>query len=342
MEKRLFVSMQFIFRRGPVVKAILTCLVNVYLVGALALVIAQRLPINDWWGFQLAAVFHAWIYMPLPLVALGAFFMRKSFVWSGLALLTFAFTFEYGAQFLPHSQPVASPQLRVMSWNTLFTTDDAEAVSHTILAEEPDIVALQELGTALAPELSVQLRTAYPYQALSPKSDPGGFGILSRYPLADVVAPELGTDTCRCQQVTILLPDQAITLLNVHPNIPRLRLDRIGDLRIPSDFQTADQDRSFDALMRRIDASQHPLLVVGDFNLTDRQRAYSLVRGSLQDAFASAGWGFGWTFPAGHVIGPLIRIDYILMDAHWTALRAWTGHGAGSDHRYVVADLVGP
>jgi len=103
----------------------------------------------------------------------------------------------------------------------------------------------------------------------------------------------------------------------------------------------------------------HPdeaVLVVGDLNVTDRSRAYRVLRGSLGDAYRDAGRGMGFTFPNGLRVGDLaphggwagtlriparlLRLDYILHSRELVALRARVGCEGGSDHCFVLARLA--
>jgi vancomycin resistance protein VanJ len=92
-----------------------------------------------------------------------------------------------------------------------------------------------------------------------------------------------------------------------------------------------------------VEANGGPALVLGDFNTSDGQPLYRLLRRRLDDAYRAAGWGFGFTFPSprGSPLGfPVVRIDYVFHDEFWATQAAWTGSLPGSDHRYVVADLL--
>ena len=86
--------------------------------------------------------------------------------------------------------------------------------------------------------------------------------------------------------------------------------------------------------------------MVGDFNLTERHKAYrKLVDAGLQDAFRSVTRTPGYTVPArlaGIKTIPLMRIDYIWATSQFRPLRAWVGSDAGSDHLPVMAQLVSP
>ncbi len=89
----------------------------------------------------------------------------------------------------------------------------------------------------------------------------------------------------------------------------------------------AVESESIRALM---DQETLPLIVSGDFNSTVHNWSYAHLAAGMQDAFSSAGAGFGFTY---HTRYPFVRIDHVLVSP------AWEIHGAEvipvtySDHR---------
>jgi endonuclease/exonuclease/phosphatase (EEP) superfamily protein YafD len=234
------------------------------------------------------------------------------------------------------------PSLRVMTWNAHFLNKNSAAFFATIAAEQPDLVAIQELSIPLAEAISAELQERYPFQSLYPTKTPAGMGILSRYPFVTTTPPDFSANSgCNCQLVTIDVAGQTITLISAHPWPPKTGLTGGSAF----EFNTETQDRLFDQLLARIDQAASPLLVVGDLNTMPIQRNYWRLRQRLQDAYIASGAGLAATFPVkrneqswlGH---PLLRIDYIFYDQTWQSQRTWGGAIAGSDHRYVMADLV--
>ncbi|MBB6097829.1 endonuclease/exonuclease/phosphatase (EEP) superfamily protein YafD [Deinobacterium chartae] len=88
------------------------------------------------------------------------------------------------------------------------------------------------------------------------------------------------------------------------------------------------------ALPGALESARGPALLLGDLNTPPRGLLYGAL-GRLQDAFAVAGRGLGYTFPSRL---PLMRTD----DVWSRGLRASAVRTADapSDHRAVVADLV--
>jgi endonuclease/exonuclease/phosphatase (EEP) superfamily protein YafD len=110
-------------------------------------------------------------------------------------------------------------------------------------------------------------------------------------------------------------------------------------------FDTRHQTQTFDRLIEEIEQVDGPLILLGDFNTTERQRNYRRLLAYLEDAYTEAGWGLGYTWPNpdalhGMAPFPVIQIDHILVNDAWRPRRASTGRMAESDHLYVVAELA--
>ena len=92
-----------------------------------------------------------------------------------------------------------------------------------------------------------------------------------------------------------------------------------------------------DHLARIVGAAGRPLVVGGDFNSPPDSYACRRMRESLQSAFASAGSGFGWSFPSNH---PLLRIDHLFASADMRVLDCRVLPTGASDHCPLVADFA--
>lgn len=317
----------------------------VYAASVALWLLAQHMPLESWWVFRLANIFGVWLYLPLPLLALAAVLRRDPAGAAWLAIPAVAFAIEYGAAFLPHRVGAAEGiPLRVMTINLTVENRDVAAFAAVVGSEAPDVVAVQELGIEMARSAGPMLWERYPYQALHPRRSDAGMGVLSRYPLRELGPPEMGPGTCSCQQMSIDLGPREMQLISVHPDPPRVILGpQVGAYRLPNGYDTALRDGTVLLALERLEATG-PAIVAGDFNMSDREDLYRQIRARLGDAYREAGWGLGYTFPTFiRDVGlpfPLVRIDHIFHNDAWTARAAWVGTLPGSDHRYVVADLV--
>lgn len=239
----------------------------------------------------------------------------------------------------------APQRLRVMSWNAYFLNKEPEAFFAEVEQLQPDIIALQELSVLFMDAIIEHLQAEYPYMELYPSEIPAGSAVLSRYPFQSTTVPDYDVwHGCNCQIVTLQVEGEVITLINAHPWPPKVTLGGSGDWTNLFALDTTAQDPIFDQLLNRINEATSPLLVVGDFNTMPFQPNMQRMKARLHDAFGEVGTGAGYTFPAqatdhGLPPRPFMRIDYIFHDDAWGAKAAWNGTIAGSDHRYIVADL---
>ncbi|MFN8446697.1 MAG: endonuclease/exonuclease/phosphatase family protein [Caldilineaceae bacterium] len=335
----------------------------VYVVATFALWLLAYSPLRSTWWTQLLTLFSPWFFLPVPLLVALAWLNGTAASAYWLILPALLFGWEYGRYFLPKAKKGIQPQLavstavpptnlRVMTWNILYTNTNVKAALAAIQLQQPDVLALQELGVTLAQGLVAALATEYPYQMLHASDSPSGYGIFSRYPIPHSIPPKLHGDHHWCHEVTIALDGEKITVINAHPRIPDIHLVRLAGIPIPVGFDTELQDVQLRRLLQRVDQVRGRLLVMGDFNLSERQPMYGEFACRLHDAQREAGWGLGFTFPTNLAILdyfkvpipalpmlPFLRLDYIFYNDGWQPLRTSSGRAAGSDHCYLVVDL---
>jgi vancomycin resistance protein VanJ len=300
---------------------------------------------------ELANDFAPWLYAPaVPMVLVGIGWRAPALTAAGLASAA-AFLGTWGRLFTrPTPNPTSvQPDLTVITFNILAWNHQYVATAGAILAEAPDIVAIQELDPLAAVELPRLLADHLPHRALRPYPSPSGAAVFSRYPLRGAESFRLDATAGHwSQRMVVEAPSGPLTLLNVHTRIPRLCWSQCrGAARLLPTF-TADRCRT-DVLhlVRLLDEVEGPLLVMGDFNMTEYSDHYRLVRARLTDAYRAVGRGFGHTFPRlgtfPHglpVPWPMLRLDYVWHSAHFRPVSAHLGKSGGSDHRPVVVRLA--
>jgi endonuclease/exonuclease/phosphatase (EEP) superfamily protein YafD len=262
-----------------------------------------------------------------------------------LLALVIATALRYGPLLIsfPAATPPGAERLHVMSWNMEAGGVPFETMANTIENAHPDIVALVELvppvsrGAAQDERLDAQ----YPYQALLPRSGEPDLGLLSRFPITE---QQFTTDASLLRAVIAPPDGPPITVFVAHPYLASI--DQIG---IVPDIQTASRDAEISAIRDQIDvelAADHDVLVLGDFNTTDREPAYAELSNGLHDAQREAGFGLGMTWrPAAIETLPfgLLRIDYLLASHRFVALAAAPDcTPRGSDHCLVSAIFARP
>jgi len=273
----------------------------------------------------------------LPLFLVAALWRLPK---TALALVpgVIAFALLYGPMLLPKQPAQAtagSTPLVIYTHNLHALTDGLAGIEAEIRASGADVVALQELTEPAADFLAAALSDLYPVQALHPVGETThGAGILSRWPLRDI---ETWVTSMVQMRATVDGPGGAFAFYNLHPPPPRWFLQP---------FDATDRATAVNEALRRASAETLPVILAGDFNLTDQTGDYQTINNAgFQDAFRAAGWGLGLTFADfGGLFKPLslappfIRIDYVFGGPGFTPLSASVGAAAGSDHYAVRAE----
>jgi endonuclease/exonuclease/phosphatase (EEP) superfamily protein YafD len=234
------------------------------------------------------------------------------------------------------------PILTILTYNIHAERRYLKPMILVIRKSGADIVALQELSFPAARLLAAEFVREYPYQALHPNgSASAGQGIMSRFPLQDDdywqhvdIPGALGH-----QRVTVEVHGQRFAFYNLHPVHPGM----VGGL-----FDARPRAIEIERLLARISRETFPVILAGDFNMSDQADDYRRITALYRDAFREGGRGMGYTFPDwrapqsrsvinGLPLGfmpRLVRLDYVFHNDTLQVLdaRVWPTAG-GSDHR---------
>ena len=242
---------------------------------------------------------------------------------------------SYGALLAPNGVHAATEgqPLTLLTFNLHGNqqTNGVDPIVELVKQANADVVTLQELS----PRVAKALEPLYPYQALHPDGDSPvlGQGVLSRYP---IVEDEYWVKGLGNQRVVLELNSARVTLYNIHALNPFVSEEK--GVRV----DTARRTWAVDDVLQRTANEKSPLIIAGDFNMTDQTEIYRQVSGHYHDTFREAGSWLGFTFPANYrTIPPLARIDYVFHDdsVQSIAARVWPTAG-GSDHRPVWVKLT--
>jgi vancomycin resistance protein VanJ len=194
----------------------------------------------------------------------------------------------------------------------------------------PDLIVLEEVADA--PFGIERLRAGFAGYVLWSS---GQFAVASRFPIEDAELPPplpLGDRLVsrNYARLRLLTPAGPIRLYAVHPISPHGAFDELRDDRPGTGFtdqiltarvldpqasaivqeNTARRVSQVRALADDARQSPEPVLIAGDTNLPGLSWALATLLGDYHDAFAEAGRGFGYTYPAWH--RRWLRIDRIL------------------------------
>ncbi|HJP92624.1 MAG TPA: endonuclease/exonuclease/phosphatase family protein [Pyrinomonadaceae bacterium] len=213
---------------------------------------------------------------------------------------------------------------------------DLQRIADVINREKPDLVGLQEVDRSVKrtegkdeiAELAAMTRMDFAFAPnLDYQGGKYGVAILSRWPIKNTVhrmfENKREAERRGLLRVEIEFQGRAINFVTTH-----------------LDYQFED-GRLFEAeqLLKYLEDTNGPLIVVADFNDTPDGSAYKLMRTKFDDAWlTSRAKGDGFSYPADK---PVKRIDHILYRTGdgVRAKKAWVVSTLASDHVPVVAEI---
>lgn len=288
------------------------------------------------WGPQpgqllvLAAALAPWS-IPAFVVALVALWLGRAnrwITWLGtlVALVGLAINLVWLVPSFSKPDVSRSANLRILQFNTNRGAADPARVKELLQRTRPDVFVMAEATPEFLKELnsngSVGPGGIVPEYAEVPPGEMLGVVTYSKYPITFETST-LVSDGAYQFRVHAPTP---FTLITLHPAEPLVAYD--------------NWKRDFANIKELIGKAPDPLVVVGDFNITDRNQVMrELLASKLQDAAVAAGSGWQPTWPA--QFGPLaaLTLDHVLISNELKALRTMTVSVPGSDHLALVADL---
>jgi vancomycin resistance protein VanJ len=255
-----------------------------------------------------------WLAAPAALLLIVAVVTRRVAVVAVALVPAVIWAVMFVPALADHSRP-GSRDLRVASLN-LGRSTPGEALP-PLLAEQPDIIVLEEVTQANRGTVTRTLDDAYPHH-----TETGTVAIFSRFRLSDTEPVDIHIGWTRAIATTVATGNGKIRVIAAH--LASARAD-----------ETAGRDRTLAALAAaaHADPSQR-LILAGDLNTATTDRLFHEFA-PLADSQKEAGSGFGFTWPAAF---PVVRPDHIL-ERGLTTRRSWVVKAPGSDHRAVLADF---
>ena len=319
----------------------------------MALWLALHLVVSDRLGYlALVNLLAVYFFLPLPVILLISVIFRRTGLIIGGLMASMVFLYFWGGLFIPSAAKGGDqePALTVMTYNVLARHNHTQPILETILAEQPDVVFIQELNTHLAVALQKELRDEYPYQVLEAVDHPSGIGTISKHPLLDTGESSQLSWMGGPQVLEMSWQGRTITLVNFH----MLAIQHLDSSQgLSQNFKIRAEEAQ--ALVE-IAQQRSPAILGGDANSTPLSKAHHILSNRLNDAWRQAGFGLGHTFPGSTIPGSdrpkingwyvpqwLARIDYIFASREWQITSARVARFDGvSDHRGVIATLQLP
>jgi endonuclease/exonuclease/phosphatase family metal-dependent hydrolase len=232
--------------------------------------------------------------------------------------------------------------LRVVTFNVFGGSIDIRRCLAFLRQAQADVIFLQEAwwveGHRRVNDTRLLIGEAFSGWHRLESRDHDELMILSRHPLLEPEERKIANRPCLV--CTARTPGGDVRLVNIHLDPPATRntLKRSGQAVVPFMLATAQKRRAQgEALHALLAESRLPTIAAGDFNSPPHAYPRRIVGSRMRDVFATAGRGFGYTYPNPV---PLWRIDYILVSPSIGVRSCDAPPVQGSDHRPLVADLT--
>lgn len=332
-------------RRGRAPLTTLLCVLYILLI--VAVLVVMRLAGEQWWLATLLLFSPRWFWATplIVLLPMTLIFRRRLALPVILIGLTVLFTIM-GFR-IPWRTAIpagtAHETVRLFTYNLHGRQSNPERLDGMVNEAQPDIILLQDYTSSRTPSL-VKRENWHTDRVM-------GMFIASRYPLHRVenLLPRdsaalayashgwpLGDALC----YAIDLPDGTVHLINLHLASPHQQLEALQyrDKDAGAALDADSARRTFESLTVAARARQigGPFIIAGDFNTPDDSPLFQVAWHGYDDAFNTAGFGFGTTYANHHT---WLRIDHVLYDPSWHCRGCWVGPPLGSGHRPVIAVL---
>jgi len=216
--------------------------------------------------------------------------------------------------------------LRIMSANLLVDQADPSALAAVIDEVDPDVVAVQELGTAAAQVIEA----SHPHGKLDPREDFFGLGIAAKRPVTveRLVVPERAGWVARLDPDDWPELDGPIEVIDIH---------LLNPLERPWKATQTTRRQQIAGARDRVEATGLPSVIVGDMNSTPLWPEYKLLAQIGTDAAKETGTAKRTWFQPVH--GPrVLRIDHSFVRG-LTPITTFVRRVRGSDHLALITDI---
>jgi endonuclease/exonuclease/phosphatase (EEP) superfamily protein YafD len=323
-----------------------------YLLALLALVAAFWLIGERWWVTATALYLPriGWA-LPLPFLIIALLLLRSYWLLlTQLAALVVVLFPLMGMRLnSPRALTPGAMHFRIFTLNIGYGQNSIANVLARIRDAHADVIVLEAVSEDNVAELRAGL-DGLSFQTLDQ------FVVASRFPVDEPFIPAKTNNDdeplpyMRCRVHTPMRP---IRLYATHPTSPHsafnqvrgeglrdqilsgraFQVDVSGDVERNALFRV-DQVRE---LAEDATLSPDPVLIAGDTNLPGLSWAFAHWLGGYQDAFAEAGFGFGYTYPAHKKVW--MRIDRILGGPQFRFLAAAPLSPPAYQHLGLVAEV---
>ena len=239
--------------------------------------------------------------------------------------------------YLPSSALFSSneSQLKVLVANVNTRNKNYDQVLSLVREEAPDLSIFIEVDETWVQQLdSLKDILSYTFGKANPYDS--GLIVYSSQPLINPQLSFFGSEERASVIGTLTVNEQLVDIIATHPP-PPLRPD-LFNLR----------NRQLDDISNYVQNLSHPVLLVGDLNITMWSPYYQRLEKKTGLKNARMGWGILPSWPTQSDLSPLpswaskllsIPIDHCLISKEFKVVDTYTGSDVGSDHLPLITKL---
>ncbi|HTG47857.1 MAG TPA: endonuclease/exonuclease/phosphatase family protein [Actinomycetota bacterium] len=226
---------------------------------------------------------------------------------------------------MPQSSPAPTVPIHIASANVYSGNRIPEEAATSIAATGADVLISVETPNLFQDDLERAAGPAYRYSYSGP-----WFAVRSMWPVA--AAPDTGG-----------LPPYEVAVMTLSPpGVPPITVFIVHAANPAFETSFSQQQAFIERLATAADQAQAsgPVVLSGDFNLSDRTHGYRILDGDFRDAMRAGRWARD-TYIRGSWASAFLRIDHIFVSKVWCAGDPSRYFIPGSDHEGVTT-TVGP
>lgn len=280
-----------------------------------------------------------YFFVPVPILLLLALITRRFKLLLPLIVPVLVFGWLYYPYLLPKPAQAANEiDLRVMTYNVLFSNLEYNAVANVILTNQPDLVALQEVQPEMMAALQVRLDEEYPYSVMGFENQYGTTAVFSRHPIVDSDVLDLKADR-PAVVVKTEVSNRPVTFIAAHLLAYGLWWVDWQDIPAVVMERTADQNRQARILIEEVEKQDGIAIIGCDCNSKETASSYRILADAMKNTVRQIGWIFNEHEQANvKQDRDLQHIDYVFYRGELIPLSLKViQDSGGSDHLSVMA-----
>jgi endonuclease/exonuclease/phosphatase (EEP) superfamily protein YafD len=241
---------------------------------------------------------------------------KMRFALASLSLAVFTLVVVVAPRLAQPSPPPIAP-FRFVSANTFLGNEWTLTAARTLAAKRPDVLVAVETSQPMRVALRLSIPADYSAQL-------GNQIVFARWPVTEPL-PIPGVSQATGMRVEVALPGSPFVLYAVHLPNPLY------------ETSFSAQAATIERLLQSAQGESLPVILAGDFNMTDRSTSYRALDGAMRDAMRSS--FAATTYDRWQWALLQLRIDHVFVSDQLCDMDGSTFTVPGSDHDALDVDL---